>query len=251
MILFKIILFFHNKSGDIMEKRIVYIAYLIIAFVVFDFFYGFTDWIAKWQMWNWYLIILLLTIAILLLIKYKQNQRKLALDEYSKQNERRRLQLSQLVLFEQLEQLSETSFSQLLKLFYELKGYESVEIVSNPITLGYDLCMWSQGEKIIVKSFKCTPLIKDLYTDSEGIEMSAGELVGIADVRHILGAMKDYNVQADQAIIITTSDFDEEAKEFAKRNQIQLLSGDEFYREIEVLRESGNHLVFNMREIEV
>ena len=155
------------------------------------------------------------------------------------------------MLFEQLEQLSETSFSQLLKLFYELKGYESVEIVSNPITLGYDLCMWSQGEKIIVKSFKCTPLIKDLYTDSEGIEMSAGELVGIADVRHILGAMKDYNVQADQAIIITTSDFDEEAKEFAKRNQIQLLSGDEFYREIEVLRESGNHLVFNMREIEV
>ena len=234
-----------------MEKRIVYIAYLIIAFVVFDFFYGFTDWIAKWQMWNWYLIILLLTIAILLLIKYKQNQRKLALDEYSKQNERRRLQLSQLVLFEQLEQLSETSFSQLLKLFYELKGYESVEIVSNPITLGYDLCMWSQGEKIIVKSFKCTPLINDLYTDSEGIEMSVGELVGISDVRHVLGAMQDFNVQADQAIIITTSDFDEEAKEFAKRNQIQLLSGDEFYREIEVLRESGNHLVFNMREIEV
>lgn len=233
-----------------MEKRIVYIAYLIIAFVVFDFFYGFTDWIAKWQMWNWYLIILLLTIAALLLIKYKQNQRKLALDEYSKQNERRRLQLSQLVLFEQLEQLSEESFDQLLKLFYELKGYESVEISTQKSTNGYDLLMWSQGEKIIVRWFKCIPLIKDLYTDPEGSYMSAGDLVGISSVREVLGAMEDFEVQADQAIMITTSDYDEEAKEFAKRNKVNLIAGYEFYQEIEMIRESGNSLILNVSEVE-
>ena len=93
-----------------MEKRIVYIAYLIIAFVIFDFFYGFTDWVATWQMWNWYLVILLLTITSLLIIKYKQNQRKLALEQYVKENDRRRIQLGQLLLFEQLEQLNEGSF---------------------------------------------------------------------------------------------------------------------------------------------
>lgn len=108
-------------------------------------------------MWNWYLIILLLTIAALLLIKYKQNQRKLALDEYSKQNERRRLQLSQLVLFEQLEHLSDESFNQLLKLFYELKGYESVEVATNPATQGYDLLMWSQGEKSLSSGLNVFP----------------------------------------------------------------------------------------------
>lgn len=233
-----------------MEKRIVYIAYLIIVFVVFDFFYGFTDWIAKWQMWNWYLIILLLTIAALLLIKFKQNQRKLALDEYSKQNERRRLQLSQLVLFEQLEHLSGDSFNQLLKLFYELKGYESIELSTHPLTQGYDLLMWSQGEKIIVKWFKCVPLIKDLYTDPEGLEMSVGDLVGVSEIRDVLGAMQDFDVQADQAIVITTSDFDEAAKEFAKRNQIELLAGYEFYQEVENLRENGNSLILNVRELE-
>lgn len=234
-----------------MEKRIVYIAYLIIAFVIFDFFYGFTDWIAKWQMWNWYLIILLLTIAALLLIKYKQNQRKLALDEYSKQNERRRLQLSQLVLFEQLEHLSDESFNQLLKLFYELKGYESVEVATNPATQGYDLLMWSQGEKIIVKWFKCVPLIKDLYTDPAGLEMSVGDIVGVSDIRGVLGAMQDFDVQADQAIVITTSDFNDEAKDFANRNHIELLTGYEFYHEIENLRENGTSLVLNVSEMEL
>lgn len=232
-----------------MEKRIVYIAYLIIAFVVFDFFYGFTDWIAKWQMWNWYLIVLLLAIAALLLIKYKQNQRKLALDEYSKENERRRLQLSQLVLFEQLEHLSEDSFNQVLKLFYELKGYESIEVASHPSVQGYDLLMWSQGEKIIVRWFKCVPLIKDLYTDPAGLEMSVGDLVGIESVREVLGAMQDFEIQADDAFIITTSDFSEEAQAFAKRNHINLLAGYEFYQEIENLRESGNSLILNVSEV--
>ena len=93
-----------------MEKRVVYIAYLIIAFVIFNIFYGFTDWVASWQMWDWYLIILLLTIVSLLIIKYKQNQRKLAVEQYAKENDRRRIQLSQLLLFEQLDKLNDELF---------------------------------------------------------------------------------------------------------------------------------------------
>lgn len=228
-----------------MEKRIVYIAYLIIAFVVFDFFYGFTDWIAKWEMWNWYLIILLLTIAALLLIKYKQNQRRLALDEYSKQNERRRIQLSQLVLFEQLEQLSGESFNQLLKLFCELQGYDSLEIINEVSKIGYDLIMWREGRKIIVKWFRCVPLVKDLYTDPEGLKMSMGDLVSVAAVREVFGAMKDFDVQADEAIIITTSDFEEEAIEFANRNHLQLIAGHELYRALEELRDEGVSLMLH------
>lgn len=230
-----------------MEKRIVYMAYLIIAFVVFDFFYGFTDWIAKWEMWNWYLIILLLTIAALLLIKYKQNQRRLAVDEYSKQNERRRIQLSQLVLFEQLEQLSGESFNQLLKLFYELQGYDSLEVVQDVSKVGYDLMMWQEGKKIIVKWFRCVPLVKDLYTDPEGLEMSMGDLVHVSAIREVLGAMKDFDVQADEAIIITTSDFEEDAIEFASRNNLQLIAGHELYRALEELRDEGVSLMLHPR----
>lgn len=222
-------------------------AYLIIAFVVFDFFYGFTDWIAKWEMWNWYLIILLLTIAALLLIKYKQNQRRLAVDEYSKQNERRRIQLSQLVLFEQLEQLSGESFNQLLKLFYELQGYDSLEVVQDVSKVGYDLMMWQEGKKIIVKWFRCVPLVKDLYTDPEGLEMSMGDLVHVSAIREVLGAMKDFDVQADEAIIITTSDFEEDAIEFASRNNLQLIAGHELYRALEELRDEGVSLMLHPR----
>ena len=87
-----------------------------------DFCYGFSDWVASWQMWNWYLVILLITITSLLIIKYKQNQRKLALEQYAKENDRRRIQLSQLLLFEQLNQLNEELFSELLQRFFELEG---------------------------------------------------------------------------------------------------------------------------------
>ena len=199
------------------------------------------------------LIILLLTIAVFIswLNINKINVKIRQLDEYSKQNERRRLQLSQLVLFEQLEHLSDESFNQLLKLFYELKGYESVEVATNPATQGYDLLMWSQGEKIIVKWFKCVPLIKDLYTDPAGLEMSVGDIVGVSDIRGVLGAMQDFDVQADQAIVITTSDFNDEAKDFANRNHIELLTGYEFYHEIENLRENGTSLVLNVSEMEL
>ena len=150
-----------------MEKRVVYIAYLIIAFVFFNFFYGFTDWVASWQMWDWYLIILLLTIVSLRMIKYKQNQRKLAVEQYAKENDRRRIQLSQLLLFEQLDKLNDELFHELLQRFFELQGYEELEVSSNPITCGYDFMMWNQGQKIIVKYFKRVPMIENLYTDPE------------------------------------------------------------------------------------
>ena len=122
-----------------MEKRIVYIAYLIIAFVIFDFFYGFTDWVATWQMWNWYLVILLLTIISLLIIKYKQNQRKLALEQYVKENDRRRIQLGQLLLFEQLEQLNEGSFFDYYNVFLNYKGIKKLRSVKTqkPLDITY------------------------------------------------------------------------------------------------------------------
>lgn len=220
-----------------MEKRIVYIAYLIIAFVFFNFFYGFTDWVATWQMWNWYLVILLLTIASLLIIKYKQNQRKLALEQYVKENERRRIQLGQLLLFEQLEQLNEDSFRELLKRFFELEGYKEVEVSQDPDTSGYDLLMWNEGEKIIVKCYKHVPMVKNLYTDAEGLDIALGELVSLKEVREFYGCMKDFEVQADIAILVSTSDFSKEAMLFASRNQIHLMNGHQFYHALHELKD--------------
>ncbi len=227
----------HTKDGDIMEKRIVYIAYLIIAFVFFDFFYGFSDWVASWQMWNWYLIILLLTIASLLIIKYKQNQRKLALEQYAKENDRRRIQLGQLLLFEQLDQLGDTSFSELLQRFFELQNYEQVEMVTDATSKGYDLMMWYQGQKVLVKYFKRVPMIKNVYTDTEGLDFALGELVTLKEIREFYGCMKDYDIQADIAIALSTSDFEEEAALFAHRNGMTLMNGHDFYRELNQLKE--------------
>ena len=220
-----------------MEKRIVYIAYLIIAFVFFNFFYGFTDWVATWQMWNWYLVILLLTIASLLIIKYKQNQRKLALEQYVKENDRRRIQLGQLLLFEQLEQLNEGSFYELLQRFFELQGYKAVEVSKDSETSGYNLLMWDEGKKIIVKCFKRVPMVKNLYTDADGLDFALGELVGLNEVREFYGCMKDFDVQADIAIVLSTSDFSKEAMLFAARNGIHLMNGHQFYHALHELKE--------------
>ena len=220
-----------------MEKRVVYIAYLIIAFVIFNFFYGFTDWVASWQMWDWYLIILLLTIVSSLIIKYKQNQRKLAVEQYAKENDRRRIQLSQLLLFEQLDKLNDELFHELLQRFFELQGYEELEVSSNPITCGYDFMMWNQGQKIIVKYFKRVPMIENLYTDPEGLDFALGELVTLKEIREFYGSMKDYDIQADIAIALSTSDFEEEALLFASRNGIKLMNGHEFYEALNGLKE--------------
>lgn len=220
-----------------MEKRVVYIAYLIIAFVVFDFCYGFSDWVASWQMWNWYLIILLITITSLLIIKYKQNQRKLALEQYAKENDRRRIQLSQLLLFEQLNQLNGELFNELLQRFFELEGYEQIESVTDPASHGYDLIMWKEGQKIIVKYFRRVPIIENVYTDTDGLDLALGELVSIKEMREFYGAMKDYDIQADIAIALTTSDFEEEATLFGTRNGIMLMNGYAFYQALDQLKE--------------
>lgn len=235
--LIKICLFFHNTDGDVMEKRVVYIAYLIIAFVIFDFCYGFSDWVASWQMWNWYLVILLITITSLLIIKYKQNQRKLALEQYAKENDRRRIQLSQLLLFEQLNQLNEELFSELLQRFFELEGYEHIERVNDPAEQGYDLIMWKQGQKIIVKYFRRVPVIENVYTKTESLDLALGELVSLKEIREFYGVMKDYEVQADIAIALTTSDFEEDAMLFGSRNAVTLMNGDAFYEVLDYLKE--------------
>lgn len=220
-----------------MEKRVVYIAYLVLAFVIFDFCYGFSDWVASWQMWNWYLIILLITITSLLIIKYKQNQRKLALEQYAKENDRRRIQLSQLLLFEQLNQLNEELFTELLQRFFELEGYESIESVINPATHGYHLIMWKEGQKIIVKYFRRVPRIENIYTDTDDLDLSLGELVSLKEMREFYGAMKDYDIQADVAIALTTSDFEEDATLFGTRNGMTLMNGYAFYQALDQLKE--------------
>ncbi len=46
----------------------------------------------------------------LLVIKYKQNQRKLAVEQYAKENDRRRIQLNQLLMFEQLSKMNDAMF---------------------------------------------------------------------------------------------------------------------------------------------
>lgn len=213
-----------------MEKRIVYISYLILAFVFFNFFYGFTDWIKSWQVFEWYLVILMGTIISLLLIKYKQNQRKLAVEKYAKENDRRRIQLHQLLMFGQLSKLTDEMFSELLKRCFELQGYDDVEISHQQERSGYDLILWQQGKKIIVKIFKKVPMTENLYTDSEGLEFALGELVTLSEMREFYGSVKDYEVQADLALVISTSDFEEEALLFAGRNGVETMTGYEFYQ---------------------
>ena len=151
---------------DKMEKRIVYVSYVIIAFVLFNFFYGFTDWIKSWQVLDWYLIILMGTIMSLLVIKYKQNQRKLAVEQYAKENDRRRIQLNQLLMFEQLSKMNDEMFCELLKRCFELLGYSDIQVSHPSDRLGYDLTVWHQGKKMIVKIFKKVPMIENIYTNN-------------------------------------------------------------------------------------
>ena len=44
--------------------------------------------------------------------------------------------------------------------FLSLRVYEHIERVNNPAEQGYDLIMWKQGQKIIVKYFRRVLLLK-------------------------------------------------------------------------------------------
>jgi len=221
-----------------MDKKVVYCAYLIVIFVIFNFTYGFTDKIKSWQMWNWYLVILLLVLGALLFIKYQQSQRKILLSEHIKETNRCRLQLNRLLLYEQFNGLDEEKFNQFLKKFYLLKGYEEIEIASDREKLGYDLMMWSQGQKIMLKWFKHVPLITNLCNDTLDYQFEPGELVSVQEAREAYGVMNDYEIQADQLILVSTSSFDTETIDFATRNQIVMINGEELYYELEQIRDT-------------
>ncbi len=230
---------------DKMEKRIVYVSYVIIAFVLFNFFYGFTDWIKSWQVLDWYLIILMGTIMSLLVIKYKQNQRKLAVEQYAKENDRRRIQLNQLLMFEQLSKMNDEMFCELLKRCFELLGYSDIQVSHPSDRLGYDLTVWHQGKKMIVKIFKKVPMIENIYTNPEGLEFALGELVTLNEIREFYGSVKDYEVQADLSLVISTSDFEEEALLFAGRNGVETMNGYEFYQLLDELKDGKSTASFS------
>lgn len=218
-----------------MNKQIVYIAYLIVFFVIFNFAYGFTDWIGQWQMWHWYLVVLGAAIGGLLYVKLKQNERKITLSEQIREMEKVRMQLSQLLLYEQLKNLDDSAFGNFLKQVYELKGYHSIETA--PKSSGYDLVLWKEGMKSVVKWFKTAPLMSHQYKEKTDFSFESGEAVHINQLRETFGAMQDYDVQADNLVVISTSFFDEEAQKFAARNGIELMNGEAFYDELETLRE--------------
>jgi len=218
-----------------MNKKIVYIAYLIVFFVIFNFAYGFTDWIGSWQLWHWYLVVLCAVIGGLLYLKFKQNARRISLSEQIRDVEQARMKLSQLLLFEQLQNLDDKTFDQFLKQVYELKGYHSIETA--PSGSGYDLILWKDGIKVVLKWFKTAPLLSHLYKEKKDFSLDGGEEVTIHQMRQAFGAMKDYEVQADKLVIISTSYFDEASQNFATRNGISLMNGEDFYYELEKLRE--------------
>ena len=225
-----------------MEKKIVYIAYLIIFFVIFNFLFGFTARISAWQMWNWYLVILFMVMGVLLFIKYKQNHRSHELSMRIKETDQYRLQLNQLLLMGQFTELDEEKFNQFLERFFKLKGFDSIEIADNRDKLGYDLIMWSEGKKIMLKWFRNAPLITSLYSGTLSNQLESGNSVTIKEVREAYGVMKDFEVQADQLILLSTTKFDESIIEFATRNQVELLNGEQFYYELEQLREPQSRM---------
>ena len=49
--------------------------------------------------------------------------------------------------------------------------------------------------------------------------------------------MKDFDVQADIAIVLSTSDFSKEAMLFAARNNMHLMNGHQFYHALHELKE--------------
>ena len=220
-------------SGDVMEKRMVYVAYLVIFLVVFNFFYGITDQIRRWQLWNWYLVILLLLMGALLFIKYKQHQQKNTLIHRIKEAGHYRCQLNQLLLFERFKQLSTQEFNLFLQKLFQLQGYETIEISENPQDLGYDLMMWRQGKKTMVKWFK--NLSPSLKTDGTTLTLESENLVTLKEVREAYGVMNDYEIQADELILISTSDFEEEAADFISRNGLTKVTGEQLYYEVDQL----------------
>ena len=91
---------------------------------------------------------------------------------------------------QQLEQLNEGSFYELLQRFFELQGYKEVEVSKDSETSGYNLLMWDEGKKIIVKCFKRVPMVKNLYTDADGLDFALGELVSLKEVREFFSNEK-------------------------------------------------------------
>lgn len=219
-----------------MEKRTVYISYLVILVVVLNYMYGFSDMIRSFQMWDWYLVVTVMTILCLLVIKYKQNQRKLAVEQYAKENDRRRIELNQLVMFEQLRQLNEENFSELLRCYFELQGFDSIEESDNPNRDGYHFLLWDEGRKIVVKYFKKIPHVEEVYMNEDGESYTLGEQVTLSEVREFYGVMQDYDIQADTALLINTGDFEEEALLFASRNGMEVMSGYDFYQALDEMK---------------
>ncbi|MGL4338085.1 MAG: restriction endonuclease [Turicibacter sp.] len=222
-----------------MGKIINNIGYIVIAITVFNFFYGWSDRVVGWSMWNWYLVILAVTVGTLLYIKVKQVQHRAQLETIREKNEQIRLSLLKKDHLETLYKMNDDDFNQLIVDLYKLEGVESIEVTPYKNGQGFHLLMWHQGTKMILKWFKQKPCT-DFKGDVESFIELEGEKVSIEQVREFFGIKNDFNVQADEAILLTTTSYTDEVFEFAKRNNLTLLDGTELLNKISQLKKMMN-----------
>ena len=77
------------------------------------------------------------------------------------------------------------------------------------------------------------------------MEFALGELVTLNEIREFYGSVKDYEVQADLSLVISTSDFEEEALLFAGRNGVETMNGYEFYQLLDELKDGKSTASFS------
>ncbi|HAX73734.1 MAG TPA: hypothetical protein DCY20_09460 [Firmicutes bacterium] len=208
-----------------MDKITNTIAYIIVLFTLFNFFYGFSNHIQGFAMWHWYLIILSVTIGVLLFIKVKRMKLEQELANVTSKHEAIRLRFQQKDDLQKLYQCTEEQFAKLVCDLYTLEGIEDVEVCEDVDTSGYNLIYWHEGNKTVVKWFKHRPIPLNDF-DVDDLLTTEGDVVTLSQVREFLGVARDYDIQADDAVILTTTNYADDVLEYAKRNNVTLINGE-------------------------
>ena len=191
-----------------MDTKIKYMAYLILAFTIFNFFYDTTSFFNGFTLYHGYLICLVMVIVVLLRLKVSQSKQEDDLIRRQKELEHKRWYLSQVKCLEDLKVLDADAFKILIQQLFQSYGVE-IDTDDSVVTQGMDLSFWEKGEKYIVRiQTKDTPY--DVMTE----------------LKLCNGIKYDTAVLADHVIYVSTQICEDEIKAYANRNSIYLIDGE-------------------------
>ncbi len=213
-----------------MEDKIKYIATLVVAFTVFNFFYNITNVLESFTMWHLYLVCLMVTILMLLKIKLQKNEQESQLIAQLAQLKALRWELEQLSQLDQLSRLDQAAFKARIYLLLKSYGIETITCYEDETKSGVDFMFWDKGEKYIVRA-------------QNEVEMTDF----LTEVRVCQGLRHDCEIMADEVIYLSTvTSYDEDVLAYAKRNNIVLLNGAQLYKQFSLQKTSLDYQIKEM-----